>query len=158
MLAVPLLREDKVVGGLVIRRRSEGAFEDATVKLMQTFAAQSVLAIANARLFDEVQARTHDLSEALEQQTATADVLKAISRTAFDLDTVLSTLIETAKRLCGATYGEIFRRDGDVYRFAATDENAVPAYVEHEKRAEIRAGRGTLIGRVALGKARGADR
>ena len=152
VLAVPLLREDKVIGGLVIRRHTEGAFEDATVKLLQTFAAQSVLAIANARLFDEVQARTHDLSEALEQQTATADVLKAISRTAFDLDTVLSTLIETAKRLCGATYGEIFRRDGDVYRFAATDANAVPAYVEHEKRAEIRAGRGTLIGRVALGK------
>ncbi len=152
VLAVPLLREDKVIGGLVIRRRSEGAFEDATVKLLQTFAAQSVLAIANARLFDEVQARTRELTESLEIQSATADVLKAISRTAFDLNTVLTTLIETAMRLCNATTGQIFRREGDIYRYSGSHLYMEPAYVEHEKRAQIRAGRGTLIGRVALEK------
>ncbi len=150
VLAVPLLREDRVVGGLVIRRRREGAFSEATIALMRTFAAQSVLAIANARLFDAVQARTRDLSEALEQQTATADVLKAISRTAFDLDTVLATLVDTALRLCGATYGEIFRREGDLYRLATLSANTDPAYAEHERSVAIHAGRGTLIGRVAL--------
>jgi GAF domain-containing protein len=153
VLAVPLLREDNVVGGLVIRRRTEGAFAPATVALMQTFAAQCVLAIENARLFDEVQVRTRDLAEALEQQTATADVLKAISRSAYDLDTVLTTLITTAVRITDAgSGGQIFRRVGEVYRYAASQMTVDPGYLEHEKRAEIVPGRGTLIGRVALEK------
>jgi GAF domain-containing protein len=76
VLAVPLLREDEVIGGLVIRRRSEGGFEETTVRLLQTFAAQSVLAIANARLFDQLQARTKELTESLEIQSATADSAK----------------------------------------------------------------------------------
>jgi PAS domain S-box-containing protein len=116
VLAIPLLREDKVVGGLVIRRRSEGAFEEATVKLLQTFATQSVLAIANARLFDEVQARTKELTESLEIQSATADVLKAISRSAFDLDVVLDTLTRSAANLCAAATGLIAFREGEQFR------------------------------------------
>ena len=84
------------------------------------------------------------------QQTATADVLKAISRSAFDLDTVLETLIATALRLCDATYGEIFRRHGDFYHYAASRMDVDPAYLHHERAAEIAPGRGTLVGRVAL--------
>ncbi len=149
MMSVPLLRNDELEGVFTLMRREPGLFAPRQVELVQTFADQAVIAIENARLFDEVQARTRDLTEALQQQTATADVLKAISRTAFDLDTVLETLISTAVRLCEAKYGEIFRRDGDVYRFAASLKNAVPGYVAHEEAAEIRPGRGTLVGRVA---------
>ena len=105
----------------------------------------------NTRLFDEVQARTRDVEESLQQQAATADVLKAISRTAFDLDTVLETLVSTAVRLCNATRGgQIFRRHGEVYRYAASQMNVDPAYLRHEQTTEIKAGRGTLVGRVAL--------
>ena len=82
----------------------------------------------------------------LAQQTATADVLKAISRSAFDLDTVLDTLISTAVRLCDASYGQIFRRHGDVYRYAASRMDVDPTYLQHEEKAEIKAGRGTLAG------------
>ena len=105
-----------------------------------------------ADLEQKVESRTTELSELLQQQTATADVLKAISRSAFDLDTVLVTLISTAVRLCNAGPGQIFRRDGDVYRYAASQMNVDPLYQQHEQITEIRAGRGTLIGRVALEK------
>ena len=133
------------------RRAEASPFSDAQIALLETFADQAVIAIENARLFDEVQARTRDLTEALQQQTATADVLKAISRTAFDLDTVLETLVSTAVRLCNATRGgQIFRRHGDVYRYAASQMDVDPAYLRHEQTTEIRPGRGTLIGRVAL--------
>ena len=113
-----------------------------------------MIAIENVRLFEEVQARTRDLTEALQQQTATADVLKAISRTAFDLDTVLETLISTAVRLCDASHGQIFRRHGDVYRYAASQMVVDPIYLQYEQTTEIKPGRGTLIGRVALENAR----
>jgi signal transduction histidine kinase len=145
-----LLREDKVEGALMVGRAEPGPFDSRQIELLQTFADQAVIAIENVRLFDEVQARTRDLSEALMQQTATADVLKAISRSAFDLDTVLETLIATAVRLCDATYGEIFRRHGDFYRYAASRMDVDPAYLQHERAAEIAPGRGTLVGRVAL--------
>ena len=124
LLGVPLLRDKEVIGAFVLVHSSAGYFTTRHVELVQTFADQAVIAIENVRLFDEVQAKTRDLEESLAQQTATADVLKAISRTAFDLDTVLETLIATAARLCEAKYGEIFRRDGDVYRFAASLKNA----------------------------------
>jgi GAF domain-containing protein len=150
LLSVPLLRENEVLGVFSLGRPTPGPFTDRQIELVKTFADQAVIAIENVRLFEEVQARTRDVTEALEQQTATADVLKAISRTAFDLDTVLESLISTAVRLCEAKYGEIFRRQGDVYRFAASLRNAVPGYVAHEAAAEIRPGRGTLVGRVVL--------
>jgi GAF domain-containing protein len=150
MLGVPLLREDRVEGALTLTLREPGGFTQRQIELVQTFADQAVIAIENVRLFDEVQAKTRDLEESLAQQTATADVLKAISRTAFDLDTVLETLISTAVRLCDAKFGQIFRRHGDVYRYAASQMDVDPAYLEHEQTTEIRPGRGTLVGRVAL--------
>ena len=151
-LGVPLLRNGKVEGVFGLLRPEPGAFTPRQIELVRSFADQAVIAIENARLFNEVQAKTRDLEESLQQQTATADVLKAISRTAFDLDTVLQTLISTAVRLCDASGGEIFRRHGDVFRYAASLMDLDPAYLEHEQKAEIRAGRGTLIGRVAIEK------
>ena len=152
MLFAPLMSKGAAIGMISVTRKEPGDFAAHHVQLLKTFADQAVIAIENVRLFDEVQARTKDLQEALQQQTATADVLKAISRTAFDLDTVLQTLISTAVRLCEASGGEIFRRHGDVFRYAASLMDLDPAYLEHEQKAEIRAGRGTLIGRVAVEK------
>jgi GAF domain-containing protein len=149
-LATPLMREGEAVGAIVLRRAEVWPFTEAQIALLQTFADQAVIAIENVRLFDEVQARTRDLEASLEQQTATADVLKAISRSAFDLETVLESLISTAMRLCNAKQGVIFRRHGDIYRYAASHMLLDPAYRAHEQTAEIKADRGTLIGRVAL--------
>jgi two-component system NtrC family sensor kinase len=104
-----------------------------------------------AELERKLNERTSERDEALAQQTATADVLRAISRSTFDLDTVLQTLVQTAARLCSTGPATIFRRDGDVYRYAAS-QILEPGYREIEERVEIRAGRGTLIGRVALEK------
>ena len=149
-LGVPLLRGGAPMGVFTLTRQQVRPFTERQIELVETFADQAVIAIENARLFDEVQARTRDLEESLEQQTATADVLKAISRSAFDLETVLESLIATALRLCNAKQGVIFRRHGDIYRYAASHMLIDPTYRAHEQMAEIKAGRGTLIGRVAL--------
>ena len=150
MLFAPLMSKGAAIGMISVTRKEPGDFAAHHVQLLKTFADQAVIAIENVRLFDEVQARTRDLEASLEQQTATADVLKAISRSAFDLETVLESLISTAMRLCNAKQGDIFRRHGDIYRYAASHMLLDPAYRAHEQTAEIKAGRGTLIGRVAL--------
>jgi signal transduction histidine kinase len=149
VLAIPLLREGKVIGGLVIRRRGEGAFEETTVKLLRTFATQSVLAIANARLFDQLQARTKELTESLEIQSATADVLKAISRSAFDLDVVLDTLTRSAANLCAAATGIIAIREGEQFRVGAMFGHP-PAMMEyrHSPGRHSASARATLSHRV----------
>jgi GAF domain-containing protein len=118
-LSVPLMREGEAIGALVLRRLEPVAFSDKQVALLQTFADQAVIAIGNVRLFEEVQAKTRDLSESLQQQTATADVLKVISRSAFDLQAVLDTLVESAGKLCNTTMTNIWLRDGDVLRSQA---------------------------------------
>ena len=108
-LGVPLLREGNPIGVILVGRHAVQPFTDKQIDLVETFADQAVIAIENVRLFDEVQARTRDLTESLQQQTATADVLKVISRSTFDLQTVLSALIESAARLCSADQGAITR-------------------------------------------------
>ncbi len=114
VLSVPLLREGEAIGAIVLRRVEVHPFGDKQIGLLQTFADQAVIAIDNVRLFEEVQARTRDLSELLQQQTATADVLKVISRSAFDLDTVMNTLASSARDLCGSLSASLFIREGDM--------------------------------------------
>ena len=115
----PLLRDGRVEGAILLTRREPGRFSARAIELAQTFADQAVIAIENVRLFEEVQARTRDLSEALRQQTATADVLKVISRSAFDLQAVLDTLVQSAAKLCDAEQACVFQRDGDLYRWVS---------------------------------------
>src|SRR5258708_25188203 len=149
MLGVPLLREGTCIGVMTITRKTPESFTDKQIELVTTFADQAVIAIENVRLFDEVQARTEELSESLRQQTATPEVLKTISRTAFDLQRVLETLLENAVRICGAKHGMIFRYDGESCRAAAAC-NAPPGSLELWERTPIRAGRGTTVGRALM--------
>jgi signal transduction histidine kinase len=148
-LGVPLIREGAPIGAIVLSRRSIRPFNDKQIELITTFADQAVIAIENVRLFDEVQARTEELSESLRQQTATAEVLKTISRSAFDLQRVLETLLENAVLICGAKHGMIFRYDGECCRAAAA-YNAPAGFLELWERNPIRAGRGTTVGRALL--------
>jgi len=149
ILGVPLLRNDKVDGALVLARTQPGHFTARQIELVQTFADQAVIAIENVRLFDEVQAKTHDLGESLQQQTATADVLKVISRSAFDLKSVLTTLTESAQSLCGASLGIICLRDGEVMRLRA-ESGCTQPFIDFMEANPIRPGRATITGRVFM--------
>ena len=149
MLGVPLLRQGVPIGVIALTQSTVRPFTNKQIELVETFADQAVIAIENVRLFDEVQTRTDNLSEALQQQTATADVLKVISRSTFDLQIVLDTLIELAARLCEAERGIVFRREGEIYRSMA-HYNYSPEFREFHKNHPIAPGRGTAVGRTAL--------
>jgi len=116
VLAVPLIREGIAIGSISVHRAGAQLFTEAQVALLETFADQAVIVIENARLFEEVQTRTRELTESLQQQTATADVLKVISRSAFDLQTILDTLVKSAARLCAADMVAIIRAKGNNYQ------------------------------------------
>jgi two-component system, NtrC family, sensor kinase len=147
VLGVPMLKGNDLLGVILVYHNEVRPFTAKQVALVETFADQAVIAIENVRLFDEVQARTRDLTEALQQQTATADVLKVISRSAFDLQTVLDTLTESAARLCEADSSHIYLVDGDVARLAACSGFS-KEYEELLRRTPLAPDRGTLVGRT----------
>jgi two-component system, NtrC family, sensor kinase len=149
MLGIPLLREGTPIGVMALTRTAVQPFSDKQIELIETFADQAVIAIENVRLFDEVQARTRDLSESLQQQTATADVLKVISRSTFDLRTVLQTLIESAAGFCDADKAIILREKGGAfYRTEAYGFSR--EFLDYVKDIPIQADRGSASGRALL--------
>jgi GAF domain-containing protein len=143
LLVVPMLKENELVGALAIYRREVRPFTDKQIALVQNFAAQAVIAIENTRLLNE-------LRESLQQQTATADVLKVISRSTFDLQAVLDTLTESAARLCEADVASMHRQQGKNYQAIATYGTSP----EHKdlilSRIPFEAGRGSVLGRTVL--------
>jgi signal transduction histidine kinase len=153
LLAIPLIRAGEAIGVVSIRRTEVRPFTDRQIELLKTFADQAVIAIENTRLFEAEQASKREFQESLEYQTAISDVLAVISRSKFDLQPVLQTVVETAVRLCRADHAVIYRLKQGAYRFAAGYGPYRAEYLEIERKERIPPGRGTLVGRTALAKA-----
>jgi GAF domain-containing protein len=149
ILGVPILKGDNLLGVIMIFRLEVNPFAEKQIALVETFADQAAIAIENTRLFDEVQARTEDLQESLQQQTATADVLKVISRSTFDLPTVLQTLVESAARLCDAEKATITRQKDGVFvraeAYGFSDE-----FMDYARNVPVVPDRGSATGRALL--------
>ena len=142
-LAVPLMREGEAIGALHLSRETVDPFSDQEISLMETFADQAVIAIENVRLFNETK-------ESLERQTATADVLKAMSSSAFEIGPVLETIVETATRLTKADWGNVFRVEGDRLRFVTASGKARPEYIEYVRSQGLALDRASASGRAAV--------
>jgi class 3 adenylate cyclase/putative methionine-R-sulfoxide reductase with GAF domain len=131
-LAVPMLKKDKLVGIIGIYRQNVRPFTDKQIEVVKIFAAQAVIAIENARLLNELRQRTTDLTEALEQQTAASDVLHLISSFPGDLEPLFSTMLEKAVRICDASFGQLYRWNGEAFTLLAT-HNTPPAFLEYRR-------------------------
>jgi GAF domain-containing protein len=150
VLAVPMLRKGTAIGVIATSRNEPGMFPEKQVELLKTFADQAVIAIENARLFDEVQRRTQELSESLEQQTATSEVLKVISSSPGELKPVFEAMLANATRICEAKFGILFLTEGDAFRTVAL-YGTPPAFAEARQREPvIRAGPGISLYQAAI--------
>ena len=149
VLATPLLREGVGIGAILIRRTEVRPFTDKQIKLLETFAGQAVIAIENVRLFQELQVRNRDLSEALEQQTATSEILRVISSSPTDLQPVFETILANATRLCGTRNAGLYRFDGELLHFAA-GHNLSPEMIARQQSNPVRPGRESANRRAAL--------
>ena len=136
-LGVPLMREGSPIGVLALARSAVEPFTDGQIELLETFADQAVIAIENARLLGELRQRTTDLTEALEQQTATSEVLQVISSSPGDLHPVFATILENATRICEANFGNVYLWDGDAFHLVAA-HNTPRAFADTRKRAPFR--------------------
>ena len=130
VVTVPMLKDDELIGMITVFRQEVRPFTKGQVDLLASFAAQAMIAIENARLLNELRQRTADLSESLEQQTATSEVLSVISSSPGELEPVFQAMLENATRICGAKFGNLWLREGDSFRIAAT-HGAPPAYREY---------------------------
>jgi signal transduction histidine kinase len=147
VIGVPLMRAGEAIGAIALGRSRVEPFNDRQIELVTTFADQAVIAIENTRLFEAEQASKRELQESLQQQTATADVLKVISRSAFDLRTVLDTLVQSAAKLCEADSAGIMQPRASNYHFVASYGYSTD-FVEYMSKVAISPGRGSLVGRV----------
>jgi two-component system, NtrC family, sensor kinase len=150
-LSVPLLLDRWSIGAIVLRRTEVHPFSDKQIALLQTFADQAVIAIGNVRLFEQVQARTQELSESLEQQIATSEVLSVISRSAGDLAPVFDAMLSKAMDLCGADFGVLNTFDGELFHTVAT-RGLQPAYDEYRRCQPLEYGSGTAPARLLQGE------
>ena len=149
-LGVPMLRDGELIGAIAVARRDVGAFPDDVLELLRTFADQAVIAIENVRLFTELDARNRDLTEALEQQTATSDILRVISQSSTDVQPVFDTIAAAALKLCGASSANVFTFDGELIRLAA-QVNVSPEGADAVRSVYPRApGRDNAASRVVL--------
>ena len=152
LVSVPMLKDGELIGAINIYRQEVRPFTEKQIALVQNFATQAVIAIENTRLLNELRQRTNDLTESLEQQTATSEVLKVISSSPGELELVFEAMLENATRICGAKFGTLYLREGDGFRIVAM-HGAPPAFVEERRRNPIiRPGPGTILGRATAMK------
>ena len=147
-----MLKDNELIGVVIAYRQEVRPFTDKQIALVTNFAAQAVIAIENTRLLNELRQRTDDLTESLQQQTATADVLKVISRSTFDLKAVLRTLVESAARMCEADIGNIALSSADGTYEIEADYGQSAALSEELRRQKLKPGPGGVIGRTALSR------
>jgi GAF domain-containing protein len=149
-LGVPMLRDGELIGAIAVSRREPGAFPDHLVALLTTFADQAVIAIENVRLFSELELRNRDLTAALEQQTASSDILRVISQSQTDVQPVFDTIVRSVRSLCGAAFSGVYLLDGEDFSLVATDGMTADDLAAFKAGYPRRVGPDTVSGRAAL--------
>jgi hypothetical protein len=151
-LAVPMLKENEVIGALIVYRQEVRTFTDKQIALVTSLASQAVIAIENTRLLNELRQRTTDLTESLERQTATSEVLQVISSSPGDVEPVFQAMLENAVRICDATFGNIYRWDGENLPLVAAN-NTPGSFVQTRARIGLHPGADDPVGRMIMTKA-----